>query len=98
MPNDFSASGTKWLNRRLSGAPGSGAFFLTERREGLEKLLEIGREVVTFENFDELVDQSRTMLECPDAGRSVADAAAFRSHRDHRYEMRLERILNVLFC
>jgi spore maturation protein CgeB len=69
---------------------------LTERREGLEELFEIGREVVTFDSFDELVEQSHSLLGDSEAARATADAAAARSHRDHRYDLRLERLLGVL--
>lgn len=90
-PAEFSG-----VNCRLFEATASGALVLTEKREGLEDLFEPGGEVVTFDGFDELVGLCLSMLETPNAGRSIADAAAVRSHRDHRYELRLERILNVL--
>jgi spore maturation protein CgeB len=90
-PAEFSG-----VNCRLFEATGSGAVVLTERREGLEELFEIGREVVTFDSFDELVEQSHSLLGDSEAARATADAAAARSHRDHRYDLRLERLLGVL--
>jgi hypothetical protein len=90
-PAEFSG-----VNCRLFEATGSGAVVLTERREGLGDLFEPGKEVVTFDAFNELVERCVSLLENIDVGRPIADAAAVRSHRDHRYDVRLEEILRVL--
>jgi hypothetical protein len=84
------------INCRVFEGAASGAVVLTEPREGLPELFEVGREVDTFDSYDELLSKIRSLLDSPDVGRPMADAAALRAHSDHTYELRLAAILNDL--
>ncbi|PYD00606.1 hypothetical protein B4U78_010560 [Microbacterium esteraromaticum] len=87
-PAEFAGS-----NCRLFEATASGAAVLTELREGLSDLFNIGEEVDVFGDFDELVEKCNRLLSDSSQGRTVGDRAAIRSHRDHTYEVRLATIL-----
>lgn len=81
------------MNCRLFEAAASGAAVVTQNRTGLSDLFSIGQEVIGFESYAELRTHLWTLLESPEAGRSLADAAAVRAHGDHTYEVRLGEIL-----
>ncbi|MGH2808633.1 MAG: CgeB family protein [Actinomycetota bacterium] len=83
-------------NCRLFEATGCGAAVLTERRAELEEFFDEGTEVEAFSSFDELVERARALIDDPDAGRKLGDAAATRAHAEHSYSHRLERIFELL--
>jgi spore maturation protein CgeB len=59
-------------------------------------MFDIGREVASFDSFDDLVDRARWMLDHPDDVRAMGDRAAARSHADHTYDNRLGTLLAAL--
>lgn len=81
------------LNCRLFEAAGSGAAVVTEDRSELPKFFTPGNEVTTYGGFGELVEKLHRLLEKPDEGRRLGDAASRRAHGDHTYEHRLGRLL-----
>jgi spore maturation protein CgeB len=84
------------VNVRLFEAAGSGAAVLTEFRETVPELFDVGTEVLTFHDFDELVDQATRLLSEPGLTARLGDAAALRAHRDHTYDSRVAQILETL--
>lgn len=80
-------------NCRLFEATAAGGLVLTEEREGLRELFDVGNEVLTFASFDELVDLVRQATQMPACAAAIADAGARRSLRDHTYEKRLTAML-----
>lgn len=84
------------VNCRVFEAAGSGAVVLTESREGLSELFDVGSELLSFATFDELVEKCEFLLTNQSAGAAIGDAAAKRAHRDHIYELRLTSILDAL--
>jgi spore maturation protein CgeB len=84
------------LNARLFEAAGCGAAVLTEFRPALPELFDVGREVLAFHDFDELVDQATRLLNEADLTVRLGDAAALRAHRDHTYDLRVVALLNML--
>jgi spore maturation protein CgeB len=84
------------LNGSLFEAAGCGAAVLTDVRPDLDGMFDIGREVASFDSFDDLVDRARWMLDHPDDVRAMGDRAAARSHADHTYDNRLGTLLAAL--
>jgi spore maturation protein CgeB len=84
------------VNCRVFEAAGSGAAILTESREGLSDLFDVDRELLTFANFDELVEKCEFLLGSQIEGARLGDAASDRAHHDHTYEHRLESVLEIL--
>jgi spore maturation protein CgeB len=81
------------VNSRLFEAAGCGAAVLTEFRPTVPELFDIGSEVLTFRDFDELVDQATRLLDETGLTGRLGDAAARRAHRDHSYDLRVAAIL-----
>lgn len=84
------------VNARLFEAAGCGAAVLTEFRPTVPEVFDIGREVLAYHDFDELVDQASRLLSERDLGQRLGDAATRRAHRDHSYELRIASILEKL--
>ncbi len=81
------------VNARLFEAAGSGAAVLSEYRPTIPELF-APDEILTFGDFDELVDQATRLLSEAGLTAQLGDAAARRAHRDHTYERRLTAILD----
>jgi spore maturation protein CgeB len=81
------------VNLRLFEAAGCGAAVLTEFRPTVPDLFDVGREVLAFHDFDDLVDQATRLLNETGLTRRLGDAAAARAHRDHSYDLRVATIL-----
>jgi spore maturation protein CgeB len=84
------------VNLRLFEAAGSGAAVLTEFRPTVPELFATGTEVLTYQDFDELVDQATRLLNEAGLTARLGDAAARRAHRDHTYDLRVAAILEKL--
>lgn len=81
------------VNARLFEAAGSGAAVLTEFRQTVPDLFEVGTEVLAFRDFDELVEQASRLLHEPGLTARLGDAASQRAHRDHTIAQRLATII-----
>ncbi len=84
------------VNVRLFEAAGSGAAVLTEFRSTVPDLFAMGQEVLTYQDFDELVTQATRLLNEPGLTARLGDAATRRAHRDHTYDLRVAAILEKL--
>jgi spore maturation protein CgeB len=83
-------------NARVFEATGCGAAVLTEARPELEEWFVSGQEVQTYSTFDELLERARWLLDHPDEGREMGDAAAKRAHAEHTYSHRFRVMFEVL--
>lgn len=83
-------------NCRLYEATASGAVVLSERREGMSDAFDIGSEILTFDDYNQLLERCSALLSDRAVGSAIADAAAERSGRDHTYERRLSAMFDVL--
>ena len=81
------------VNSRLFEAAGCGAAVLTEFRATVPDLFDVGTEVLTFHDFDELVDHATSLLNQSELRTRLGDAAAQRAHRDHTHDLRVAEIL-----
>ena len=84
------------VNVRLFEAAGCGAAVLTEFRPTVPELFEVGKEVLTFHDFDDLLEQATRLLSEHGLTARLGDAAAQRAHRDHTYDLRVAAILEKL--
>jgi spore maturation protein CgeB len=84
------------VNARLFEAAGCGAAVLTEFRPAVPELFAVGKEVLAFHDFDELVEQATRLLSERGLTARLGDAAAQRAHRDHTYDLRVTAILEKL--
>lgn len=84
------------VNARLFEATGAGAAVLCEERPSLEEHFQVGREVLSFKNYDQLLEQIHRLLADNALVKEVGDAATRRAHADHTYDVRLAFALEKL--
>ena len=84
------------VNARLFEAAGCGAAVLTEFRPTVPELFAVGKEVLVFHDFDDLLEQATRLLSERGLTERLGDAAAQRAHRDHTYDLRVTAILEKL--
>lgn len=71
-------------------------FQLSEYKEDIEDLFEIGREMVCYRTLDELKEQIHYYLLHPDERRKIGTAGRERVLKDHTYDNRLRQILDIM--
>lgn len=79
-------------NMRTFEAIGSGAFLLTDKPYGLEKLFLIGKELITYEYEEELADLVEFYLDAKDEREEIALKGMERAYEEHTYEHRVKQI------
>ena len=84
------------VNARLFEAAGCGAAVITEFRPTVPELFAVGKEVLAFHDFDDLVEQATRLLSERGLTACLGDAATQRAHRDHTYDLRVTAILEKL--
>lgn len=84
------------LKGRDFEVPMSGGVYLTEHHEELLPFFEIGREIVTYTDFGELVDKIRYLLANPLEAEAIRLAGRARALREHTWEMRFDRVFRLL--
>lgn len=87
---------TYCLKGRDFEVPMSGGLYLTEHHEELMPFYEIGREIVTYTGFDDLLEKIRWLLREPDQAETIRQAGRARALREHTWEMRFDRVLRML--
>jgi spore maturation protein CgeB len=71
-------------------APMSGAFYLVERFDELAEFFEPGREIVFFEDEDDLADKAAYYLRHDAERRRIRDAGLRRAREEHTWQRRFE--------
>jgi spore maturation protein CgeB len=84
------------VNQRVFDVPACGAFLLTDHQEALEEAFDVGREVIVFENPEEIPDLVRFYLENPQKRQVIAASARERVLAEHTYQHRLHRIVEQM--
>lgn len=83
-------------NMRLYEATGVGALLLTDRKDNLGDLFEIGKEVVAYSSAEEAAELVRYYLAHPDEAQTIARAGQARTLREHTYRHRMEELIPIL--
>lgn len=83
-------------NMRLYEATGVGTLLLTDRKDNLGDLFEIGKEVVAYSSQEEAVELIDYYMAYPEEAARIAKAGQQRSLRDHTYEKRMEELIPIL--
>ena len=74
----------------------SGGLYLTEHNPELEKVYDIGNEIITYTSFDDLVAKIRYLLSNPEEAERVRKRGFQRAHTEHTWEMRFEKIFMLM--
>jgi spore maturation protein CgeB len=83
-------------NVRLYEATGMGTLLLTDWKENLHELFEIGKEVVTFRSAGECVDLAQYYLAHEEERVAIARAGQLRTLRDHTYLLRAQQLVELI--
>ncbi|MHC1726444.1 MAG: glycosyltransferase [Syntrophobacteraceae bacterium] len=84
------------LKGRDFEVPMSGGVYLTEHHDELAAFYEIGREIVTYTDFRDLLQKIHYLLDNPDKAEVIRIAGLKRALGEHTWEMRFERVFRIL--
>ena len=87
---------TYCLKGRDFEIPMSGGLYVTESCAELEKFFRPGQEVVTYGDFDDLVEKIRHLLSHPEEAARIRKAGFERARSEHTWEMRFEKVYKLL--
>ena len=91
--------GRKWMDQikgRNFEIPGCRGFQLSGKAQDLESYFEPGREIVTFENVDDLHEKIERYLRDDKQRQAIAEAGYRRTVSEHTYEHRFKAIFDRL--
>ena len=83
-------------NMRLYESTGVGSLLLTDAKGNLAELFEPGREIVAYDDADDLVEKARHLLADDDERGAIAAAGQARTLRDHTYAVRMAELAAIL--
>jgi len=78
-------------NMRLYEATGCGALLITDDKDNLHELFEVGKEVLTYASPQEAVELAEYYTRHPDEAGVIAAAGQARTLQDHTYEKRMAK-------
>lgn len=84
------------IKGRVFEAAGCGGFVLTGDAENLGDYYQVGKEMVVFQNMDDLVDKIRYYLSHDSEREAIALAGHDRTRRHHTYEHRFREIFKTM--
>jgi spore maturation protein CgeB len=86
----------KSMSARMYTAVGCGAFYMCLHVEGIEDVMEPGREILTFNSTEEMIDLMKYYLGNDGARTRIARAGRKRILRDHTYKIRTEQMMRMI--
>jgi spore maturation protein CgeB len=82
-------------NLRLYESTGTGALLVTDEKDNLCEIFEVGKEVVSYGDTDDLVEKVRYYLGHEEERASIARAGQERTLRDHTYSQRMQDLEEI---
>lgn len=76
--------------------PMSGGLYLTEDHEELASFYEIGKEIVTYTGFDDLITKIRFLLDNQKTADAIRYAGRQRALQEHSWEKRFDQIFRLM--
>ena len=83
-------------NMRLYEATGVGSMLITDRKDNLGDLFEVGKEVVAYSSPEEAAELIRYYIDHPAEAESIAAAGQARTLKEHTYRHRMEELVPIL--
>lgn len=83
-------------NMRLYEATGVGTLLITDRKDNLNELFEVGKEVIAYSNKEEAAELINYYILHPAEADAIAKAGQARTLRDHTYANRMEELKEIL--
>lgn len=85
------------LNARTFEIAGIGGFQILHWRAGLANLFEDGKELVSFNNFEDLIEKIKFYLKNDNLRNEIAKDGQKRAYNEHTYLIRLKLLLDTVF-
>jgi spore maturation protein CgeB len=83
-------------NMRLFEATGVGSLLITDEKDNLDEFFEVGEEIETYSDADELVDKIKYFLAHEEQRDRIARAGQARTLREHTYLHRMRELEQLL--
>lgn len=83
-------------NMRLYESTGVGTMLITDHKDNLGELFEIGKEVETYRTKEELLEKIKYYLTHEEERKSMAKAGQQRTLKDHTYKVRMKELVPIL--
>lgn len=96
LNHHIGVAGSYANNMRLYEATGVGAMLITDFKENLRELFEIGREVVGYRTPEECLEQIRHFLDNDQERDAIGLAGQKRTLREHTYYQRMEALVDIV--
>lgn len=84
------------INYRTFETTGCGTFLLTNYTPGLEKLFDIGKEIVVYDSIEDLDNKVKYYLDNPEERNKIAKAGHERAKKDHTYYERAKKLIDII--
>jgi hypothetical protein len=84
------------INYRTFETTGCGTFLLTNYTPGLEKLFDIGKEIVVYNDLNDLDNKVKYYLENEEEREKIAKSGYERSKKDHTYFERSKKLIQII--
>lgn len=85
------------VNIRTFEIAGAGGFQITNKKSGLNQLFKVGKEIITYENINDLKEKVDYYLLNEEERKIIAEASYKRAHKEHTYKNRLTILLDTVF-
>ena len=83
-------------NMRLFESTGMGSLLLTDKKNNLNELFEIDKEILTYESKEEALEKYKYLISHPIEIKKIAKAGQARTLREHTYEVRMNELIDIL--
>ena len=83
-------------NMRLYEATGVGAMLLTDQKDNLQELFDMGRELVAYSSKEEAAELAKYYESHPKEAAQIAKAGQARTLREHTYAHRMPELAEIL--
>ena len=83
-------------NMRLFEATGTGALLITDYKDNLNTLFEVGKEVIDYKTVEECKELIIYYLEHEDERKGIANAGQKRTLQEHTYYHRMKELIDII--
>ena len=83
-------------NMRLYESTGTGTMLITDHKDNINKLFEVGKEIETYKTKEELLEKINYYLKNEDERKKIALAGQVKTLKYHTYEKRMEELTQIL--
>jgi spore maturation protein CgeB len=86
------------VNKRTFEIPACGGFQITSYRDATNELFEVGKEIVCYENLNDLKEKIEYYLNPTNERErlAIAEAGYKRAQKEHSYQHRIKQMLNTI--